>query len=1056
MPESFAELTRDPRLAPLATDATPAWLWTADGSRILWSNAAGAALFGETLPQALSDRRFDREHLAARDVARLADALAENHAPHSVELRGFGAGIGRATACRCSPFQAGSDAAILIVAARPSQPEMPLAERVQRLFAGDGTSAVFSGDGDLMHAGAAATEWLGGHATLARLQAEELRIEALRNGWAGGGSVRGPLTLHRIGSGDAVVLVASFADLADAEIVAELGAAEQAIAAAPLIDSDPLLTDFVLKQEEPVAEAEPLSPAVLEAAEVPVAAATVALPRDLEPRLPNRKHPLRFVWQIEADGCFTLDSDEFVALIGPRAAALLGQPWHEIASALSLDPEGRVLRALASHDTFSGVMIEWPAEGSALRLPVALSGLPILAADRSFRGYRGFGVCRDVDRIAAVIAERRSRTASEVVEKPRLLDAGQPREDADLAASASARVQETGPGQAQPPDERPADVFAPPDARPQLTIVPAIKNVVPFRSPSGPADGKRPALTPVERNAFQEIAKALGARRPAGNTAADPAAESPPANETPLQPQTQRAEAAPSPGLIPYHPARSAPHPHAETIPERAVLDRMPIAVLVYRANKLIYANRPFFDWTEYASLEELSAAGGVEGLFLDPMLADPAEPDAPGRALAITTRNHGTLPVEGRMFTVSWDGETAMLLMLSRAVVNERQAYAELALHSAESEASELRSILDTATDGIIVVDGDGKVLSGNRSAEALFGYDVHELIGGSFTKLFALESHRGALDYLDGLTRNGVASILNDGREMIGRVREGGLIPLYMTMGRISDDPAKFCAVFRDITQWKRAEEELTNAKRQAERTSLAKSDFLAKVSHEIRTPLNAIIGFSELMMEQRFGPVGNERYRDYLKDIHTSGEHLISLLNDLLDLSKIEAGKLDLTFARVDLNDVIQQSVALMQPQANRERIIIRTSLSLSLPPVVADARSVRQIVLNLLSNSIKFTSAGGQVIVSTALTEAGEAALRVRDTGVGMSQKDIATALEPFRQFPTSMRWGSSGTGLGLPLTKALAEANRARFHIKSTVNAGTLVEIVFPATRVLAE
>jgi PAS domain S-box-containing protein len=396
------------------------------------------------------------------------------------------------------------------------------------------------------------------------------------------------------------------------------------------------------------------------------------------------------------------------------------------------------------------------------------------------------------------------------------------------------------------------------------------------------------------------------------------------------------------------------------------------------------------------------------------------------------------------------------MLLMLTRAVVDESQRYAELALRSAEAEASELKSILDTATDGIIVVDGEGNVLSGNRSAEALFGYDVHELLGASFTKLFALESHRGALDYLDGLTRNGVASILNDGREVIGRVREGGLIPLYMTMGRISDEPAKFCAVFRDITQWKRAEEELTNAKRQAERASSAKSDFLAKISHEIRTPLNAIIGFSEVMMEERFGPVGTERYRDYLRDINISGEHIISLLNDLLDLSKIEAGKLDLTFARVDVNDVVQQCVALMQPQANRERIIIRTSLSLSLPPVVADARSVRQIVLNLLSNSIKFTSAGGQVIVSTALTDAGEAVLRVRDTGVGMSERDIATALEPFRQLPTSARWGSSGTGLGLPLTKALAEANRARFHIKSTLNAGTLVEIVFPATRVLAE
>jgi signal transduction histidine kinase len=154
-------------------------------------------------------------------------------------------------------------------------------------------------------------------------------------------------------------------------------------------------------------------------------------------------------------------------------------------------------------------------------------------------------------------------------------------------------------------------------------------------------------------------------------------------------------------------------------------------------------------------------------------------------------------------------------------------------------------------------------------------------------------------------------------------------------------------------------------------------------------------------------------------------------------------------------VSINDLTQQCVAIMQPQANRERIIIRTSLSPRLPQVMADARSVRQIVLNLLSNSIKFTVAGGQVIVSTAVTDSGEVVLRVRDTGIGMSAKDIATALEPFRQVATAMRGRSGGTGLGLPLTKALAEANHATFHIKSAPNEGTLVEIAFPGARLLA-
>ena len=205
-----------------------------------------------------------------------------------------------------------------------------------------------------------------------------------------------------------------------------------------------------------------------------------------------------------------------------------------------------------------------------------------------------------------------------------------------------------------------------------------------------------------------------------------------------------------------------------------------------------------------------------------------------------------------------------------------------------------------------------------------------------------------------------------------MIGRVRQGGLIPLFMTMGRIGDDGEKFCAVLRDITAWKRTEDELVTAKQQAEKASSAKSEFLAKISHEIRTPLNAIIGFSEVMMDERFGPIGNERYRQYLRDIHASGGHLISLLNDLLDLSKIEAGKLDLTFVerqpqRPDAA-MRRHHAAAGQPRARHHPHLAGRRRCRRSSPI---ARSVRQIVLNLLSNSIKFTGAGGQVIVSTAL-------------------------------------------------------------------------------------
>ncbi|MGA7311628.1 MAG: histidine kinase dimerization/phospho-acceptor domain-containing protein, partial [Pseudolabrys sp.] len=390
-------------------------------------------------------------------------------------------------------------------------------------------------------------------------------------------------------------------------------------------------------------------------------------------------------------------------------------------------------------------------------------------------------------------------------------------------------------------------------------------------------------------------------------------------------------------------------------------------------------------------------------------------------------------------------------VLMIDTRPVSERKSE-EATLNPAEKENRELKSILDTATDGVLVLDRTGRILSANRSAEALFGYEPADFAKHSFGDLLAPESRRSALDHLERFANGTGAGLLDAGYEAIGCVRKGGLVPLYITMGRI-EDGEKLCAVLRDITVWKRAAEELTNAKQAAEKASIAKSEFIAKISHEIRTPLNAIIGFSEVMMDERFGPVGNERYRQYLKDIHASGGHLISLLNDLVDLSKIEAGKLELTFVNVNLNDLVQQCVAIMQQQANRERVIIRTALSANLPQIVADARSMRQIALNLLSNSIKFTGAGGQVIVSTALTDDQEVVLRVRDTGPGMSEKDLETALEPFRQAANALHWG--GTGLGLPITKALVEANHARFGIASQVGDGTLVEVAFPTTRVLA-
>jgi signal transduction histidine kinase len=225
----------------------------------------------------------------------------------------------------------------------------------------------------------------------------------------------------------------------------------------------------------------------------------------------------------------------------------------------------------------------------------------------------------------------------------------------------------------------------------------------------------------------------------------------------------------------------------------------------------------------------------------------------------------------------------------------------------------------------------------------------------------------------------------------------------------------------------------------------------DFLAKVSHEVRTPLNSILGFTELMLEERLGAIGNARYRGYVEDIHQSGLYALSLLNDLLDISKIEAGKFELDFTAVDLPELVESCVNSLQPLAKRERILLRTSFGPNLPAAIADRRRLKQILLNLLSNAIKFTNAGGQVIVSARLIESGDLRLRVHDNGVGMTDDEIAFAMQPFHQLDTAPR-KQTGTGLGLPVTKALADANRAQLVITSQRGLGTSADVIFPYDR----
>lgn len=782
---------------------------------------------------------------------------------------------------------------------------------------------------------------------------------------------------------------------------------------------------------------------------------------------------VRFVWKIDAEGRFSEISEEFASAVGPKAADVIGVSFTDLADRYDLDPDDKINELLHRRDTWSGKTIFWPVQGTNLKVPVDLAALPTYSRSREFDGFRGFGIVRIADAVPD------AKAAGLALDRPAPAQIAQASSDMSAEGAGAPQAEagsKTGPaaGSGKDAAEAAPDVSEDPfrGEQPALRVV-----ETPGRQASDKVidlDERRPAgagaLTRGEQAAFREIARQLGEHfapdqlpqegKAEGRHEADTSPSTP--ADTEESRQTEEAEApggrhdptpageTPAAAMEPGLTARNGAAMSSE------ILDRLPVALLVHHGDALLHANAEFLRLTGYENLEAFEQEGGLEALFA---LGNEAGAAKPNGTMTLVRKDGRLIPVGAHLHSIRWEGKSALMLALTPAGASEAEKQAREDEGAAEAsrlrmEIDELRSILETATDGVVVLGRDGDIRTMNRSASALFDYDEADMRGKPFAALFAHESQKAVIDYLQGLSGHGVASVLNDGREVIGREAAGGFIPLFMTIGRLSSSNG-YCAVIRDITQWKRTEEELRNAKRAAETANAHKTEFLARVSHEIRTPLNAIIGFSDMMASEHFGPIGHPRYIEYAGDIGRSGRHVLDIVNDLLDISKIEAGEMDLDFGAVDLNEAVSEAVSLVQPQANSQRVIIRTSLSGSVPEVVADDRSIKQIALNILANAIRFTPSGGQIVVSTSYEANGSVILRIRDTGIGMTRNELDQAMKPFRQVTTGGRKRGDGTGLGLPLTKAMAEANRAQFAITSAPNEGTLVEISFPSQRVLA-
>ena len=728
----------------------------------------------------------------------------------------------------------------------------------------------------------------------------------------------------------------------------------------------------------------------------------------------------RFVWRSDAQGRF---GDGAGHPSGALRAAFGGEGWASLAASGRLLDGAVLLAALDAGRTFRAVPVGLALAAPERRLNLDVSGAPLARPGRAFEGFSGFGTIRaqlpiETGTGAESALPALARAVPEIAEPPAGTDAGEPSspssapslpESPSPAPSASAPVAAMSESAEAPlPDDGPAARLSPDTTRldAEAPGLPALPDPEP-RLETAAAPERTEPLSVNEHAAFREIAKALGARF-AGDDE---------------EPASARPESVAGFGLqggsVTPFPSR-VPDPAVEAA---AVLDGIPACLLICRGESLLHANRRMLDLAGFPDLAALQQEGGLSRLFHG---LPPQRHAGAVQAVAMATRDGGSRDTEIERAGMVWLGEPADCLLVRPAPTADTAratAAAAVADGFALARAADAEAALDAVDDAVVGLDGSGRVLSLNRAAAVLFGCEPREVVGGAFADLFPADS--------EGTVRALALGAGIGAREV--SVRPGAVPQTRLLSVTAARPDGRRVAVLRDAGA---SRPTLPVAK-----TGDAEPDFAVRFGDEIRAPVTGIVGSADLILAERYGPLGDARYRDTVQGIRSSGEQVLALVDDLADLSRIESGRRELAFGPVMLNDLVADCVAHLQPQAASGRVLLRTSFDADLAPVTADAPSLRQAALAAIAAAIRETSAGGQVIVSTTQAERGEIALRVRDTGTGAQQETAPSG---------GGAPGLGAPGLGVPLTRALVEANHGRFRISARTGEGTLVEMMFSA------
>ena len=485
----------------------------------------------------------------------------------------------------------------------------------------------------------------------------------------------------------------------------------------------------------------------------------------------------------------------------------------------------------------------------------------------------------------------------------------------------------------------------------------------------------------------------------------------------------------------------------------RTLVELMPDGVIISQAGKISFINSAGVRLCGGERPEDLIGRPALE--FVHPDWREtinrrmaPAAPISSLQAIEhLRLRLDGsTFWAEGTGSDAEWHGGIGRLIVI-REITKFKDSEAKLrdANHT-------LEAFIESSPVPVFRVDRNALVTLWNAAAERVTGWSAAEAMGNPVPYLVDdLEHERGAMLKAAIDVKRPVV------RETRRRRRDGTSVDYLTYAAPLINEQKEITGIvvqLIDITERNRGEQALRETKEAAELANRTKSEFLANMSHELRTPLNAVIGFSELILSEMLGPLGNDRYREYIHDIRQSGTHLLGLINDILDLSKIEAGKVELEEETFDPAEAIAATLRIIRERAQQRHIALAAPRIEPSTKLRADERKVKQILLNLLSNAVKFTPEGGSVTVSGEWRSDG-LVIAVSDTGIGIAPEDVPLALEPFRQISSAHNRSYEGTGLGLPLTKRLVELHGGTLEIDSAVGRGTTVRVQFPPQRLVA-